>query len=88
MSLPIFNQLYAIDFHPTDFWGFKTVLASQLDYESSKNEYNKKEGEYHRHVTNSENIAITVTDSQMIVKPIYPNKHENIGKPQASVNRY
>ena len=25
MSLPIFNQPYAIDFHPTDFWGFKTT---------------------------------------------------------------
>ena len=26
MSLPIFNQAYVIDFHPTDFWGFKTTL--------------------------------------------------------------
>ena len=25
MSLPIFNQPYAIDFHMTDFWGFKTT---------------------------------------------------------------
>ena len=28
MSLPILNQPYAIDFHPTDFWGFiKTPAA-------------------------------------------------------------
>ena len=25
MSLLIFNQPYAIDFHPTDFWGFKAT---------------------------------------------------------------
>ena len=25
MSLPIFNQPYAIDFHPTDFRGFKAT---------------------------------------------------------------
>ena len=27
MSLPNFNQPYAIDFHPTDFLGFKTTPA-------------------------------------------------------------
>lgn len=25
MSLPISIQFYSIDFHPTDFWGFKTT---------------------------------------------------------------
>ena len=25
ISLPIFNQYNAIDFHPTDFWSFKTA---------------------------------------------------------------
>ena len=30
MSLPIFNQPYAINFHPTDFCGFKTTPRAIL----------------------------------------------------------
>ena len=31
MTLPIFNQPNAIDFHPTDFWGFKTTPAVNMN---------------------------------------------------------
>ena len=30
MSLPIFNQPYAIDFRPTEFWDFKTTPFTKL----------------------------------------------------------
>ena len=30
MTLPIFNQPHAIDFDPTDFWGFKTTPRPEL----------------------------------------------------------
>ena len=30
MSLLIFNQPYAIDFHSTDFWDFKTTPANDI----------------------------------------------------------